>query len=262
MSMPTVCAIMLTRDRPAMTARAVESFRRQTYENKDLLILDSGGEGESFDDDAADIWHAWHPEFAMKTIGELRNQAIAMGGVASELDIIAHFDSDDLSHPNRLAEQVALLQSSGADCVGYNEMIFWQSPATVENWKERAASGESQIGLAWLYSNHIPPNYVLGTSLCYWRKAWEAHPFDDINQGEDMRFVGKVKTVGVSALSVGMDGTSRGCARCFSIPCMCEPRMIAAIHGNQSSRYDPAGKPNNFRRVPEWDNWCAERMKL
>ena len=220
--------------RAAMKERAIRSYESQTYENRELIVYEGTGR-----------------------IGALRNAANAL----SHGSIICHFDEDDWSAPQRVAEQVALLESTGADCVGINEMIFWQSPATVENWKERAASGESQIGLAWLYSNHIPPNYVLGTSLCYWRKAWEAHPFDDINQGEDMRFVGKVKTVGVSALSVGMDGTSRGCARCFSIPCMCEPRMITSIHGGNTSPFDPE-KGAMCRRVPQWDAYCSERMAL
>jgi hypothetical protein len=41
MSEPTVCCIMLTKDRPALAARAVRCFRQQTYERKRLLIVNS-----------------------------------------------------------------------------------------------------------------------------------------------------------------------------------------------------------------------------
>jgi len=41
---PTVVAVCLTADRPAMTRQAVESFRAQTYpaDKRMLLIFDSG----------------------------------------------------------------------------------------------------------------------------------------------------------------------------------------------------------------------------
>ncbi len=35
---PLVCCVMLTRDRPEMVKRAVDSFRSQTYKRKKLLI--------------------------------------------------------------------------------------------------------------------------------------------------------------------------------------------------------------------------------
>lgn len=49
---PTVCAILLTCDRPELAAKAVECFRKQTYGNKTLLIWDSGG-----DEKWAAAWH-------------------------------------------------------------------------------------------------------------------------------------------------------------------------------------------------------------
>ena len=36
-----VCAILLTRDRPEMAARAIQSFREQTYGNVLLFVLDT-----------------------------------------------------------------------------------------------------------------------------------------------------------------------------------------------------------------------------
>ena len=64
---------------------------------------------------------AWprHPEQGDHTLRSAREGHAA--------DILVHLDDDDYSHPNRIAEQVVLLQSSGADCVGYREMLFWQN---------------------------------------------------------------------------------------------------------------------------------------
>src|SRR6266568_2655786 len=74
---PTICAIMLTRDRPAMAARAVESFRRQTYERKRLLVVNSGPSPILPRDSDCDEWpQESEPCFIgcdAKSIGELRN---------------------------------------------------------------------------------------------------------------------------------------------------------------------------------------------
>lgn len=241
---PTVCCAMLTRDRPAMAARAVKSFRRQTYERKRLLILDTGGPGASFDCNH-EIVHAWRSQFSGHSIGALRNKA---NDLTLGCDIIAHWDDDDWSHPNRLAEQVALLQSSGAECVVYQDMLFWDTRGTMIPHVSGAKTRQPGLDRAWLYTNPVPI-YSLGSSMLYWRSAWEKTPFDDINHGEDGRFMGKVKTVGVSSVL----GTVARYA---------EPRMVCGIHGGNSSPYRPESAPNSYRRVPEWDSYCAERMRL
>ena len=157
MAEPLVCCIMLTRDRPAMARRAVECFRAQTYERASMICLDTGA------GDNVSVQHYHMPMWADRSIGALRNEANAMVGSA---DIIAHWDDDDWSHPHRLAEQVALLQASGADVVGYRDMLFWDQ-------RPGAFCG------AWLYSNPLTRGYALGTSLMYWRKTWKRCPFDD-----------------------------------------------------------------------------------
>ena len=49
-------------------------------------------------------------------------------------DILIHWDDDDYSHPNRIAEQVALLKSSGADVVGFSEMLSWrETPQAIKD---------------------------------------------------------------------------------------------------------------------------------
>ena len=244
---------MLTANRPEMARRAVECFRRQTYQNKSMLVYETGwtshiapGVG------GGNIFH-WTERSPLdkRTIGELRNTANGYSAETPQFvksDIIVHFDDDDYSHPNRIAEQVAILQSSGADCVGYREMLFWREPR--------------RPGEAWLYSNP-DPTYALGTSLCYWRRAWQARPFEATSQGEDERFIRGLKCVGGRAFRFG------------PIPdCMSGdgpegyPRMIARIHaGNTSTGYRPELMEREarrdggaWRRAPEWNEYCADVM--
>ena len=162
-SQPTVCAIMLTADRPEYARKAVENFRAQTYPGKRLYIFDSGSVPcvESLPDGYPEMLITYHNSHTRRpphrTIGELRNDAlewISRDGA----DILIHWDDDDYSHPNRIAEQVALLQSSGADAVGYREMLFWRHHCDTKLLTDSDANTISRRSQA------IKPSMVAGKS--------------------------------------------------------------------------------------------------
>ena len=237
MTQPLVVGVLLTADRPAMTRRAIRSFGAQTYENKRLLIFDSGAQYFS-----AALRHNvfyQHCEIPGLTIGTLRNLAV---GICKAADIIAHFDSDDWSHPRRLEEQVALLQASGADAVGYNDMLFAE-----EN------------GAAWWYSHGLP-TYSLGASLCYWRKSWDRVKFAETReQGLDDKLNGEDSVW----LRSGIDGMGISCLEGSgsSIQMLAGARMICGLHaGNSSTHILPDN--DQWKRVPEWDDYCREKMEV
>jgi glycosyltransferase involved in cell wall biosynthesis len=234
---PKVSCVMLVCGREEMVARASRSYELQTYANTELIQHRNAGD---------------------RSIGMLRNEANAL----TTGEIICHFDSDDVSHPNRIAEQVALLQSSGADCVGYQEMLFWctkiesgrvpdeRTPYFDKPWSRETSE-------AWVFRN-TRPGYALGTSLCYWRKTWERRQFKDLpqpgkNPGEDSEFIAGLKVESVTSLQHAIDC---GNSRFFH-----EPRMIASIHGGNTTAYDPLVSVS-WRRAPEWDLYCRERMAL
>jgi glycosyltransferase involved in cell wall biosynthesis len=226
---PSVCAVMLTANRPEMARQAIECFRRQTYFAKTLLIVNSGANPMIPTGYAEDIMEPCYVGADAQTIGELRNRGNRTSA-GHGTDIVIHWDDDDYSRPNRIAEQVALLQSSGADCVGYNELLFWREV-------EREA---------WLYRS-TEPNYALGTSLCYWRKTWERKPFEATSQGEDRKFLMSapaLKCVAISANPVDDDPP---------LHCNEQPRMIARIHpGNTSQVYDPVYMRVVEKQGGEW----------
>ena len=269
MAEPSICAVMLTKDRPELARRAVECFRRQTYPAKSMLVYETGfptklrpgvGGGNVFH------WSGGRPEDNKRTIGELRNVANGYSAKTPNFpasDILMHWDDDDWSHPNRIAEQVELLQSPGVDVVGYNEMLFSRrmvSRVMCDSFGGEGPDGRIEVDRyeAWLYSNPNP-GYALGTSLCYWRKTWERKPFAATSKGEDLQFITGLKCVGRSSIE--------GCAP-GSIA-EAEPRMIARIHGsNTSTAYDPRKMEAEsrlanplWRRVPEWDEHCRSVME-
>lgn len=270
---PTVCAVMLTRDRPELAKRAVECFRAQTYPNKRLMIFNTGHNGPLISDaEALDVGSQIHEPCvigAFESIGELRNEAISateeMGA-----EIVIHWDDDDWSHPNRITEQAALLQSSGADCVGYREMLFWR------DGRELIPHGlDSLNGCAYLYSNP-DPTYCLGTSLCYWRKTWERNPFSERNgpnprtRGEDREFLRGINSAGQTSLPLEFCGSKiPGSQQWLKNPCAEHevhqqvPRMIARIHAGNAQHYQEAwsGTSHSWRRAAEWDERCHEIME-
>jgi hypothetical protein len=264
-SEPVVACVMLVDGRRDMVKRAIASFRSQTYQRKRLLIVASdlsnngipicwlslragyvevvgvvGSDGihrsERFDPQPPDF----QINFAYRgTVGELRNFG-GLGCRSMGADVVAHWDSDDWSHPKRLEEQVAhLLASWPRQCVGYNKMLFWDTT----RYTCRDAGQEE----AWLYANDNPAQ-PLGTSLMYWREAWERNPFQSLKPstgGEDVRFLDKLKPFATSVSSLRPDG---------------EPRMIAAIHGaNTSSRIIEC---KEWIRVREYDEICRKTMAL
>lgn len=260
MSGPLVLALMLTKDRHAMAQQAVECFKAQTYANKRLLVFDTGsvpfvGPDFEFDwlrrQDGEEFGVG--PESHAFSIGELRNHAIE----CMYADIIVHWDDDDISHPNRIAEQVALLQSSGADIVGYNQVLFWRCKGYWNTNPVYAQKVEYEKE-AWLYTRQ-QSNYAIGSSLMYWRSVWTDRPFKALptnsqSTGEETPFMRDRKVVAVSSNPIGYPDLGD------------YPRLICRIHGSNTAHYDIEEQikrgSTEWSRVPGWDDYCRKVMGL
>ncbi len=128
-----------------------------------MLILDNAKEHLPNHNSYGDaIFHIPLPEMNGKTVGALRNCANRMAALY-ELDILAHFDMDDWSAPERLQYQLDFMRSTGVPVVGFNTMAFYDAV------RDRV-----------LYYDSRMTNYGLGTSLFYKREAWERVKFPDI----------------------------------------------------------------------------------
>lgn len=283
-SEPLVCCIMLTRDRPQMAARAVRAFRAQTYYAKKLVVIDTSP--KPIDIEGSHVTILSNPT-STSTIGELRNtgNTYASKGLAEQPDILIHWDDDDYSHPNRIAEQVAMLQSGDYDAVGYREMLFWRTvPQSVKDgYAEvlRRFPPDPNVPMpehlklrqdeAYIYT-HPHANYCIGTSLCYWRRTWEAKPFPDLpipgnpqSASEDWAWQSGLRTASVSSLRAwpASDATE-SVANIRGWTYACDPRMIATIHGQNygQANYELGLRHGDvFKRVPEWDDYCREILE-
>jgi hypothetical protein len=234
MSLPSVTAVMPTNGtRPKMEDRAFDCFQAQTYRGAlTMVVVNSDpdcypGFDLIIESVAAApcgrlirlISEAVKPD----AVGVLRNR----GNRLARGEIIVHWDDDDWSDPSRITEQVEFLVSSGAEAVGYNTMLFWDS---------RQAKSK-----AWRYRSPNP-NYCLGSSLMYWRKTWERHPFPAKQTGEDTEWLLRVKAQGVTSIGE-------------------RPRMVCAIHGANTSSEIKLGT-KEWSRAAAYDKLCGEVMGL
>ncbi len=232
---PLVCCVMLTADRQELTERAVRCFQAQTYQRKWLLIYDTGEHQFELAGWVALAKYAFgnvlivRDAAAGRTIGALRNAANAL---MDKSDIIAHFDSDDISLPNRLEEQVKfLLETEAHDAivlggaappfcgVAYRKLPFWNRHRTTV----RVDGGEREVVAqpgAWMFNCTFP---YPGATFMYHRSLWERHPFPDRQTGEDTWWSGRNFLRALPGVA----------------PMLCE------IHGGNTSSH---GRPD----LPEW----------
>jgi glycosyltransferase involved in cell wall biosynthesis len=166
MKEPLVSCIMPTADRRGFIRGAVRCFLEQSYPATELVIVDTGnGSVRDIVSDKPEIRYFEYP--AGMTVGRLRNLCCRL----ARGEIICHWDDDDWSARDRIADQVARLQSTGAPVTGYNSMAFWD---------------EVHQSVRWFSAGF--PGYVLGTSLCYWKTFWQMSPFGN-RMPEDLEFI-------------------------------------------------------------------------
>ena len=237
MSSPKVSIVMLmSPGREKMAVRALQGVQGQTYKNVELLAVDTVG-------------------MQGKTIGYMRNVANQM----ATGELIAHFDDDDWSQSLRIEEQVALLEASGKGCVGYRELLFWDT---------REARNE-----AWIYRNQ-DPRWAAGASFLYRRSLWAQYPFFDAPHEDQRWWLEHVslKCSGFSALQEF--GVKHGS---IVATAQLEPRLICQMHAGGTEQIPYSAKDENgdekegtmrgggggvWRRAPEFDAHCAKVMAL
>lgn len=162
---PLVTCLCLTKNRREWLPQAIECFKLQTYEPKELLIVVDGQDVSDLipiNDETIRLVNSPEGRF---TIGEKRN----FGNKHANGEIIVHWDDDDWSAPQRLADQVARLVESGKSVTGYSTVIF---------------AGDNG---RWKYIG-VPNCTAVGTSLCYLKSWWSEHPFPDKHVSEDNDF--------------------------------------------------------------------------
>lgn len=115
------------------------------------------------------IQHIW--DYGYANIGEKRNSLCAQ----AKGDIIIHMDSDDFYSSHWVSACVESLKS--CDMTGLKSCIF------------------NNKGTRYLYE-YGDSCYIVGATMCYRKKVWDAIKFPKIQQGEDTAFLDAVMNAG------------------------------------------------------------------
>jgi len=113
---PLVSVVIATHNRPSLLLNAIQSVRKQSYRNIEIIVVD-----DCSDVDLGRIVAARHPDVrlvrnaAKRGPSHSRNEGIALAAG----EIVAFLDDDDEWLPCKLEEQVLLLREADACVCGY-----------------------------------------------------------------------------------------------------------------------------------------------
>lgn len=145
---PIVSVVLPVKNGAGTVGRAMASIRAQTWREWELIVVDDG----STDETCAIVSQAALEEGRVKSIGSDGCGIVAAlnaGLAVARGEFIARMDADDVSHPERLAEQVALLRAPESRAVGLVSCL-------VEFGGDRAANAGYALHVDWINSLLTP----------------------------------------------------------------------------------------------------------
>ena len=172
-SQPLVSCIMPTANREQYIPFAIFYFLHQTYQHRELIIIDDGKYSVRDLIPQHPAIHYYYTD-PVGTIGMKRNYACEK----AKGEIIMHWDDDDWYAADWISRQVDFLTQSGADMCGIQHVHYYTALQDKFFTVVRKYEGMPN-----------PNNWVTGASLAYWRSFWQAHPFRDLQKGEDDNFI-------------------------------------------------------------------------
>jgi len=106
---PLVSAIVPTYNRAGLVVRAIDSVLNQSYKSIEIIVVDDGSE-----DDTQVVLRRYGDRIKLLALKNSGPSAARNRGIeASQGEIIAFLDSDDIWLPNKLERQVDLLERAG-----------------------------------------------------------------------------------------------------------------------------------------------------
>ena len=120
--LPKVSCLMVTANRMRFCRRSLLSYRKQTYPNKELIIIDDGEEDLApllYDLPTDRVIYRKLKRVPGNVLGALRNLSLA----EASGDFITQWDDDDWYHPDRLRFQAEMLMQGYDACTLSNALM-------------------------------------------------------------------------------------------------------------------------------------------
>ncbi len=167
MAEPSVSCLCVTRGRPERLRQAISHFRKQTYPNREMVVVvDLRG---GCDAEYRAIYHELcdSNDPITMTVGVAAKNLAAFRNFSVELaqgEILATWDDDDHYHPERLARQVEHLKKSGVRTNYLQHGALW-----FEAPRQLYLINYDIVGLAG--------------SMVAWRKNFPLYPEKEVRPG-------------------------------------------------------------------------------
>ena len=130
MSRPRVSVITIFLDEERFLGEAIDSVRAQTFSNWELILVDDGSRDRSpaiaqshVDADPARVRCLRHPAHANRGMSASRN----LGLDAARGELIAFLDGDDVWVPEKLGQQVAVMDAEPRAGIVYGRTLIWHA---------------------------------------------------------------------------------------------------------------------------------------
>jgi glycosyltransferase involved in cell wall biosynthesis len=164
--MSLVSCIMATKNRPHFLKQAIKYFQQQTFQDSELVVVD---------DSAVPCEHLLprDPRFRyIRLTNEMQlGEKLNVGIRNSNSPIIQKLDDDDYYHPHFLETTISTLVRPG-----HKDVVAAMGAFLV-----------LVVGSPHLYS--AGDGWFAGGTFCFFREAWQAHPFRDLSWREDVAFL-------------------------------------------------------------------------
>jgi glycosyltransferase involved in cell wall biosynthesis len=141
--LPTISCLTITLNRLVLLKEAVRCYCRQTYPNRELIIVTDGTPQyrQAIDDyirwlGRADIYPVYMAESG-QPLGVLRNIALDV----AKGTIVCQWDDDDLNHPERLERQFECMNSVGAEACCFTDQLQFFYRQRVLYWADWRGAG-------------------------------------------------------------------------------------------------------------------------
>jgi glycosyltransferase involved in cell wall biosynthesis len=179
--LPLVTCIMATCDRRSVASKAIDYFKRQSYPNRELIVMDDGTDAiEDLLPPDPRIRYIRMPH--RRTMGAKHNLCCE----AAAGEIIVHWDDDDWMSDSRLDYQVTALMKRTERSINGLSRLFFLDPVAPRAWE-------------YIYSQGLP-SWIAGGTFCYRKSLWQHHRFEDISEGADTRFIWSLQGAEIEAL--------------------------------------------------------------
>jgi glycosyltransferase involved in cell wall biosynthesis len=127
-ALPKVSCLMVTADRPQFCRRAIRCYLRQTYPNKELVVVDDGTADLTSvlaAVPAGELTYIKLEKRPENVLGRLRNMTLE----AARGEFLLQWDDDDWIHPERMQRQVDVLLQGYDACTLHGSLMHLDTPA-------------------------------------------------------------------------------------------------------------------------------------